>query len=106
TMEPRMMTLTLSNAPTRNNKPSDNQKTLDKPNRSSQFQTRRHTRVTFCPSASSAADALRPTPSQRRRRPGPHASNQDQPVRSAESDRRKSASVRSRLPAGPRTDPG
>src|SRR5437764_10601958 len=33
TMEPRMMTLTLSNAPTRNNKPSDNQKTLDKPNR-------------------------------------------------------------------------
>src|SRR4029077_5106063 len=33
TMEPRMMTLTLSNAPTRNNTPSDNQKTLDKPNR-------------------------------------------------------------------------
>src|SRR6201984_1658946 len=33
TMEPRMITLTLSNAPTRNNKPSDNQKIFDKPNR-------------------------------------------------------------------------
>src|SRR6267143_5297887 len=33
TMEPRMITLTLSNAPTINNTPSDNQNTLDKPNR-------------------------------------------------------------------------
>src|SRR5581483_8612513 len=33
TMEPRMITLTLSNAPTRNNSPSDNQNILDKPNR-------------------------------------------------------------------------
>src|SRR5882724_5194132 len=33
TMEPRMITLTLSNAPTKSNKPSDNQNTLDKPNR-------------------------------------------------------------------------
>src|SRR6266436_7181901 len=33
TMEPRMITLTLSNAPTKSNNPSDNQNTLDKPNR-------------------------------------------------------------------------
>src|SRR5499433_1784495 len=33
TIEPRMITLTLSNAPTRNNNPSDSQKILDKPNR-------------------------------------------------------------------------
>src|SRR6266705_2370883 len=31
TIEPRMITLTLSNAPTRNNKPSDNQSAFDKP---------------------------------------------------------------------------
>src|SRR5207248_4374306 len=31
TMEPRMITLTLSNAPTKNNTPSDNQNALDKP---------------------------------------------------------------------------
>src|SRR5207253_6818253 len=33
TMEPRMITLTLSNAPTKNNNPSDNQNALDKPKR-------------------------------------------------------------------------
>src|SRR5439155_26103890 len=33
TIEPRMITLTLSNAPIRNNKPSDNQNALDKPKR-------------------------------------------------------------------------
>src|SRR6266513_482254 len=33
TIEPRMITLTLSNAPIRNNKPSDNQSALDKPKR-------------------------------------------------------------------------
>src|SRR5215472_6887303 len=33
TIDPRMITLTLSNAPTRNNKPSDNQNILDKPKR-------------------------------------------------------------------------
>jgi hypothetical protein len=33
TMEPRMITLTLSNAPTRNKKPSDNQSVFDKPKR-------------------------------------------------------------------------
>src|SRR5947208_13147088 len=33
TMDPRMITLTLSNAPTRNNKPSDNQNVLDNPKR-------------------------------------------------------------------------
>src|SRR5882724_8327788 len=33
TMEPRMITLTLSNAPIRSNTQSDNQKILDKPNR-------------------------------------------------------------------------
>src|SRR5436190_21476471 len=37
TMEPRMMTLTLSNAPSRNNKHSDNQKTLDKQNSTASF---------------------------------------------------------------------
>src|SRR5881392_169125 len=33
TIEPRIITLTLSNAPTRNNKPSDNQNSFDNPNR-------------------------------------------------------------------------
>src|SRR5260370_38334455 len=33
TIEPRMMTLTLSNAPMRRSTPSDNQNTFDKPNR-------------------------------------------------------------------------
>src|SRR5882724_5791613 len=33
TMEPRMITLTLSNAPIRNSKPSDSQSALDKPKR-------------------------------------------------------------------------
>src|SRR5207248_9480742 len=33
TIDPRMITLTLSNAPTRNNKPSDNQNVLDNPKR-------------------------------------------------------------------------
>src|SRR5438094_9352567 len=33
TIEPRMITLTLSNAPTRQSSPSDNQNTFDKPNR-------------------------------------------------------------------------
>src|SRR5881296_1990888 len=33
TIDPRMITLTLSNAPTKNNKPSDNQNALDKPKR-------------------------------------------------------------------------
>src|SRR5215475_12704914 len=33
TMEPRMITLTLSNAPIRNKSPSDNQNILDRPNR-------------------------------------------------------------------------
>src|SRR5438477_5801108 len=33
TIDPRMITLTLSNAPTKNNKPSDNQNILDNPKR-------------------------------------------------------------------------
>src|SRR5947207_13457958 len=33
TIEPRMITLTLSNAPTRHSSPSDNQNTFDNPNR-------------------------------------------------------------------------
>src|SRR5260370_17268260 len=33
TMEPRMITLTLSNAPIKNNRPSDNQNAFDKPKR-------------------------------------------------------------------------
>src|SRR5213080_870751 len=102
TMEPRMMTLTLSNAPIRNKSPSDNQRTLDKPNRIVAIPKpeTHHSNVLpvcFIGGRCATTNAIAKAPT---------ASNRDQPGRSAESDRQKSASVRSRLPAEPRTDPG
>jgi hypothetical protein len=48
TIEPRMITLTLSNAPMRKSTPSDNQNTFDKPNRIVRRRTRSRTTATLC----------------------------------------------------------
>src|SRR6059058_6027503 len=86
TIEPRMITLTLSNAPTRHSSASDNENTFDNPNRRVAKPNPVTHQSNALPACFIGADAQSPAPSRTPRLPASPASSRDQPGRNEGSD--------------------